>query len=80
MEWSKKLFTEASIVSAAVIYFYFVYLVGEVGLLSAYGIGDASSLVTLEVQNVIIGFFQAFIYFVIFFYWNDRLRVFIHYE
>lgn len=65
MQSIKKMFTEASIVSAVVVYSYIVYLVGELGYLNAYGIGNASSLITLEVQNIIFGFLQALAYFLI---------------
>lgn len=47
------------------IYSYFVYLMGEVGVLNAYGITDATALVTLEAQNIIPGFLKAILFFII---------------
>lgn len=66
MENLKKILTEAGIISAIVVYSYFVYLVGELGYLNAYGINNAASLVTLELQNVILGFLKAVLYFAVF--------------
>lgn len=62
----KKILTDASVISGIIVYSYFVYLIGEIGYLNAYGISDAGSLITLEVQNVILGLLQALAYFSIF--------------
>lgn len=66
MRYSRKLITDATILSGVLVFSYYVYVMGEYGYLQAYGVENPTSYITLEVQSIIFGFLIALFYFITF--------------